>query len=125
MITFEEFLHGHKKEDIPEEYQKNMEVFLIKINKIREAYGKAMIVTSGIRTQADQARINPKATKSNHLTGRAIDISDPKKELQIWCKNNVKLLEEVGLWMEDFGSTPNWCHFQDIAPKSGNRWFKP
>jgi uncharacterized protein YcbK (DUF882 family) len=124
MITFDEMLHGHKKEDIPQEYQKNMEQLLLKVNKIREVYGKPMIVTSGIRTQADQMRINPKAPKSNHLTGHAIDISDPGLIITKWLKTDgAKILEEQGLYCEEGNS--NWVHFQDIAPKSGHRWFKP
>ena len=98
-----------------------------------------MSVTSGYRSEADHLRIYTEKAKkeckpfdkskvpmgSQHLRGAAVDISDPNKELQSWCKENVKLLESAELWMEDFSATPNWCHFQIFAPKSGNRFFKP
>jgi hypothetical protein len=62
---------------------------------------------------------------SQHLKGAAIDIYDPKKELQAWCLKNEALFGEIGLWMEDFKATPNWVHFQIYPPKSGKRWFLP
>lgn len=106
-----------------DEIAKNLSILLERINKIRTAYGKIMVVTSGLRSDADQARINPKAPKSNHLKGLAVDISDPDGSLNAWCKANVKLLEEVGLWLEE--RQGNWQHFQCVAPKSGNRFFNP
>jgi hypothetical protein len=63
--------------------------------------------------------------KSRHLFGKAVDISDPKRELQAWCRTNEKLLEEIGLWCEDFNATPTWVHFQVESPKSGKRFFMP
>lgn len=124
MITLEELLHGHLEKDIPAEYAANLKNLLPKVNKIRSTYGKPMTVTSGIRTSADQARINPKAPKSKHLTGNAVDIYDPKLELTKWLKGpGSKILEEAGLYCEE--GNANWVHFQDIAPKSGRRWFLP
>jgi hypothetical protein len=70
----------------------------------------------------DQSKI---PMKSRHLIGAAIDIYDPNKILQSWVLSNVKVLEEVGLWCEDFSATPNWVHFQILPPASGKRFFKP
>lgn len=126
MITLEELLQ--KKfifKDLPKETQDNLMTLLERINKIRAAYGKPMSITSCLRTVADQQRINPKAMKSNHIIGAAVDISDPKGELDEWCVQNVKLLESIGLWMEHKDDTPNWSHFQIYPPKSGNRFFHP
>lgn len=123
MITRKELNpHGYPETG---DIKSNLDVLLFRINKIRIAYGVPMVVTSGLRSQADQKRINPKAPKSNHLLGAACDISDPDGKLKEWVKANVKLLEETGLWMEDFLSTPTWCHFQIYPPKSGNRFFIP
>ena len=47
--------------------------------------------------------------KSLHLSGEAFDISDPKQELQKFIKANIKLMEEIGLWFEDFSVTTNSC----------------
>lgn len=107
---------------------------LERIGRVRSAYGRPMTVTSGLRTMADHLRIYAQKgitdktkipMKSLHLKGAAVDISDPKQELQKWCKDNEALLEQVGLWMEAFSATPNWCHFQILPPGSGRRWFNP
>lgn len=139
MISMSEILKGKKLEDQSAEIQVNLAVLLEKINKIRALYGKSMTPSSGLRTMEDHLRIyKEKAAKagvpfdeskvpmkSRHLYGQAVDIADPNKELQKWCKDHESDLASIGLWMEDFSATPNWCHFQTIAPKSGNRWFLP
>ena len=134
MISFNELIKGSVISDIPIEHQHNLEELLKKINIIRAAYGKPMIVTSGYRSMADHLRIYSQKgitdrskipMASNHLYGRACDISDPNKQLQAWCKQNEALLASVGLWMEDFSATPTWCHFQILPPKSGKRFFMP
>jgi uncharacterized protein YcbK (DUF882 family) len=139
MITLKEVLKGAKLEDQPEDVRANLAILIAKVNKIREAYGKPMTVTSGLRTMADHLRIyREKAEKagvpfdeskvpmkSQHLKGAALDISDPNQELQAWCLANVSTLEQAGLWCESFSATPNWVHFQIFAPRSGNRFFNP
>lgn len=123
MISLKE-LNKHNYTTTPE-IDANLQKLLTAINIVRANYSKPMIVTSGLRSIKDQKRINPKAMKSNHLTGCAVDIHDPKKELQEWCKANVSILEHAGLWCEAFEATPTWCHFQCVSPRSGNRFFKP
>jgi uncharacterized protein YcbK (DUF882 family) len=139
MLSMSELLKGKKLEDQSEEIQVELNILLERINKIRKAYGKPMTVTSGLRTMEDHLRIYRQIAerkglpfdeskvpkKSKHLFGQAVDIADPKQDLQKWCTENETLLEEVGLWMEDFSATSNWCHFQTVAPASGKRWFKP
>lgn len=129
-----ELLKGAKLEDQTKEIQEALKILLERINIIRTAYGKPMTVTSGLRTMADHKRIyaakgitdeNKIPMKSKHLFGEAVDISDPKKELQTWCKANEALLVSTQLWMEDFSATPNWVHFQISSPRSGKRWFMP
>lgn len=107
------------------EQDANLAVLLEKMNKIRAAYGKPMYITSGLRSEEDQARINPKASKSRHLIGAACDVADQNGDLKRWVKANVSLLETVGLWCESFDATPNWIHFQIVPPRSGNRFFIP
>lgn len=122
MITLKE-LNPHGYPTTPE-IDINLQNLLAAVNEIRAAWGNPMTVTSGLRSQADQQRINPKAPKSNHLMGAAVDISDPNLELTKFLKaNNSRRLVDAGLWCEE-GNT-NWVHFQIVPPKSGNRWFKP
>lgn len=134
MISMKELLDGAKLQDLPSKSQENLLILLERINKVRTAWNKPMTVTSGFRTMEHHLEIyakkgikDPKKIpmKSKHLYGEAVDIYDPKQELQRWCKKNEQLLIDVGLWMEDFSATPNWCHFQILPPKSGKRWFLP
>lgn len=134
MISIDELLSGKAKlGELSNEVQNNLQELLVKVNKVRTAYGKPMIVTSGLRTKQHHLEIYarkgiypPKVPmKSNHLSGRAVDFADSNGELKKWVKANIKLMEEIGLWMEDFSATKTWCHFQINPPKSGNRFFMP
>lgn len=135
MITMDELLNNkYKLEDQSDEIQKNLQDLLEKVNKVRSLYGKPMNVTSGLRSIEDHLRIyaakgitdeSKIPMKSRHLSGQAVDVSDPHQQLQKWCLANVDKLEEIGLWCESFDATVNWVHLQIVPPKSGNRFFKP
>lgn len=117
-------INPHKYTLTPEQ-EANVNKLLVIMNKIRDAYGKPMTVTSGVRSMEDQMRINPSAPKSNHLLGLAVDISDPDSKLWSWCMLNMPLMEQLGVYFEDKNATPTWVHFQIVPPKSGKRIFKP
>lgn len=128
MITINEILKGRAKlADLEPEVQDNIKTLHERINVIRKAYGKPMIVNSGLRRPQDQPK--NAAIKSNHLIGAAIDIDDDEKgTLWNWVKDNLKLLQEVGLWIEDPRWTHgngSWLHFQVVPPKSGKRIYIP
>lgn len=123
MIKLEE-LNPHNYPET-EEISTNLNILLERINKIRMVWGYPMTVTSGLRSQADQTRINPSAPKSKHLIGAAVDIADASGSLKAWLKSNLDLLDSANLWCESFDSTPTWVHFQCIAPASGHRVFIP
>lgn len=134
MIAFNELIKGTSLADIPIAHQQNLQDLLNKVNQVRTAWAKPMTVTSGYRSMQDHLRIYSQKgitdkskipMQSNHLYGKACDISDPKRELQAWCKANESLLASIGLWMEDFSATPTWVHFQIVPPKSGKRFFMP
>lgn len=120
MITLSE-LNPHKYDTTPQ-IDSNLQTLLLRINIIRVEYDKPMIVTSGLRSQADQARINPSAPKSKHLVGAAVDIADTGS-LLIFLKENPDVLEQAQLWCEE--GNVGWIHFQIFPPKSGRRWFLP
>lgn len=105
------------------EVEENLNELIVRISAIREAYGKPMKVNSGLRSEADQQRINPSAPKSKHLTGNAVDIADASGELYDFCKANEQLLADNKLWCEE--RQGGWLHFQSLPPKSGKRWFLP
>lgn len=127
MISSKE-LNPHNFPTTPE-IDQNLAILLERLNKVRSAWAKPMTITSGLRDQAKQAALiaagKSNASKSKHLSGQAADVYDPNRELQKWVMDNMSLIESIGLWMEDFNSTPNWVHFQTVPPASGNRIFIP
>jgi hypothetical protein len=119
------------------EHLENLEELLVKLNQLRAAYGKPLRVTSGLRDIqkhlaiyaakgiTDQSKI---PMKSNHLYGKGADlvpIEDDIGHLHDFINNNVKLMEEIGLYFEAFEYSPQWLHCQSVPPKSGKRFFKP
>jgi uncharacterized protein YcbK (DUF882 family) len=134
MITLQELLDGADISGLDNTVQDNIKQLCEKLNKVRKAYGKSMIITSGLRTMKHHLEIYAKKgitdkskipLKSKHLYGQAADVFDPDGSLKTWIKNNIKVVEDAGLYMEDFKYTPNWVHFQIVPPKSGNRFFIP
>lgn len=134
MISMSELLQGKNLADLPEGHQENLADLLIRVNKVRTAYNKSMTVTSGYRSLADHLRIYKEKgitdqskipMKSKHLSGDAVDIADSDGALKAWIKLNIKVLEDAGLWCEDFSTTTTWVHFQRLPPASGKRFFMP
>lgn len=131
MITRENLLNG---KECPPELEDNLSDFLKKINLLEQACGMKFKFTSFLRDKKDQIRIYEEKgitdeskipMSSKHFFCQAVDIFDPKGELKKWILSNIKKVEEIGFWMEDFSSTKTWVHVQSIPPKSGNRFFIP
>lgn len=135
MITLKEIIGLTEFSSLSQEMQDNLNTLLERVNKLRKLYGKPMRVTSGLRTMeshlaiyarkgiTDQSKI---PMKSRHLVGAALDVSDPKQELQKFILGlSEQELEELGLFFESFEYTKNWTHIQIYPPKSGKRFFKP
>lgn len=73
----------------------------------------------GFRLQASATG----APRSAHKTARAVDVFDPKDELDKWVSDAI--LSRHGLYREAGEKTPGWLHVQSIAPGSGRRTFMP
>jgi uncharacterized protein YcbK (DUF882 family) len=100
MITFKEILGNHLLSEVPHQHQLNIENLVTKMNLVRAVWAKPMLITSGYRSMQDHLRIysqlaaqrgvafDPKKVpmKSRHLSGDAVDISDPDGKLFKWCK---------------------------------------
>lgn len=97
---------------------------LNKVNAFLEHYDREVHMTSGYRDPAHNKKIGG-ATSSKHMSGQAIDIHDPDKELAKFVFAKQQLLADYGLYCEDMRCTRNWVHFQNVPPKSGNRFFVP
>ena len=81
-------------------------------------------MTSGYRSPEHNAKVGG-SKASNHMSGKAIDISDYDRRLARYCVSKPEKLAEYGLYCEDPRATKNWVHFQTCPPKSGARFFIP
>jgi hypothetical protein len=128
MITMEELLQGRDKKypnDFTDEIKENLEKLLPVMNTIRAKYGKPMIVNSGWRPSVVNEATPGAAKNSAHCQGLACDIADPDGEVKNWVLKNLDLMQELGIYLEDFRWTPNWVHFGLRKPASGKRIFVP
>lgn len=123
MISRDEVLMGRDAQfPLTPELETNLAHLLDCINKFRTIYGIPMVVNSGYRpghfnTDAKGALNSP------HLTCQAVDFTDIDRKLTTWCLAHLDVLEQCGLWMEDPGHTPVWCHLQ--CRSAHNRVFIP
>jgi hypothetical protein len=81
------------------------------------------VINSGWRTAAYNATVPNAAPRSKHISGQAIDLADPKEELDSYLTDEI--LERHELWRESPIATKGWVHLQSIPPRSGNRTFLP
>lgn len=116
------------------EIDQNLQQLLTRANMLENAYGRILIVTSGLRDQALQNQLisagKSTASKSKHLYGQAVDIGDPNRDLMHFILENLDLTQKIGLWFEDFRycnskTGISWVHMQSVSPSSGHRIFIP
>ena len=129
-----EDLNPHKYK-LTEEIEDNLHILYAKIMMLYKALPREILsrntfsVTSGLRSQEQQDKLiaagKSRAKQSLHVLGAAVDLYDPRSELDEWVSNNVEVIQEIGLWFEHKNYTPNWCHVQIFAPQSGKRFFIP
>lgn len=126
MISRDEVLMGREKlYPLTPEQETNLTHLLDCLNQFRTIYGKPMTVSSGYRPEAINSTVPGSAKKSNHIMCLACDFKDLDGSLDKYCLDNLDVLKKCGLYLEDPASTSSWTHLQAIAPKSGNRVFKP
>lgn len=60
-----------------------------------------------------------------HVTGEAIDLSDPRGAIGRWCKAEAgTALRDLGLWLQDPADTTGSVHVQLKPPPTGERVFR-
>lgn len=127
-ISKDELLMGRDKKyaiEYTQEISDNLDKLLVVMNQVREAYGKAMVVTSGWRPPEINAHTPGAAMHSKHQIGLAVDISDPVGDVRRYVLANLSMMKDLGLYMEDFNWCPGWVHLQLGPPSSGHRIFIP
>ena len=125
-MTLDEYLMGRdSKYILGDDLKANAINTVIACNHLLTRFGEQRTVNSGWRPIAiNSATVGASAT-SKHITCQACDIHDPNGDLDEWCKDNLDVLAEIGLWLESPAHTPGWCHVQTVPPRSGNRIFIP
>ncbi len=133
MISTKELLSGNIITDLSIAQQHNLEDLKAKLNIIRLAWNKPMVITSGFRTLYQHRLIYSKKgidkppMGSLHLSARAADVADPFGNLGLWLQQNPDILEKADLYCEI--TRGPWQHFQTAPFKSykpgGTRWFNP
>lgn len=109
-----------------QEVKDNAQILANRLNMLFGALQLTGItINSGFRTPEANAAIANAAKKSNHMMGLAADLADPDGKLDELFLQNLPQLETYELYLESPDSTPTWAHLQSIAPRSGNRVFKP
>lgn len=120
-----ECLKGREVADpLSAEQEANLQKLLVAMNQFREIYGKPLSISSLYRPASINAAVGG-AKKSNHIMCLAVDFVDNDGALAKFVKENVPVLEKLGLYVEDLAHTPGWVHLQIVSPKSGNRFFIP
>lgn len=138
MITLTDYWMGRDKKypcDLTDTIRANAAIVVDRANVIltefRQATGdtEQRKVVSGWRPPLVNASTKGAALRSNHMTGQAIDISDPEGDLDEWCLHHLDRLALYTLWMEHPSATKGWCHLQIVPQKSfvrtGLRYFYP
>ena len=127
MITVDEYigqhLAGHEQE-LTDEIRANAEIICGRANQLIAAFGEDRGLRSGWRPAAVNHAAGG-AMRSKHMLGQAIDVEDDDGLLDAFCKQNVGLLEQLGLWLEAPEYTELWTHIQCVPPRSGRRFFIP
>lgn len=134
---FLKYADEYKSELHPQIIQ-NAVILLDKVNKLIQAMqmdgiGMDLIplrhslvcFTSGWRPRKVNEATPGAAKFSLHISGEAIDLSDPDGSIDEWCVSNTRILRELGLFMEHPSATKGWCHVQSKPPKSGRLIFYP
>lgn len=103
----------------------NLDRLCLAVSELERLMGVEFVVTSGLRSEQDQMRINPAAKFSAHLTGEAVDVADKDGKIYDFCVDNIEEIIRIGLYLENRLYTPNWAHLTVRKPKSGNRFFIP
>jgi hypothetical protein len=136
-ITYAQWAMGRDVKYPPSQaIRDNANELLRRVNKLLIMYNLATdeVVTqvnSGYRPLAINQATPGASLTSLHITGEAIDLSDPQEELDTWLMSaqGKVALEECDLFQEHPSKSPRWCHLGSRKFRSyvagGSRTFMP
>jgi hypothetical protein len=126
MITLTDYFGRMSHQFQPEpEVVSNAQVLLERVNALLAELQWKPNINSGWRSAAYNALVPNAAPKSKHITGQAIDLSDPDGELDQLLFDDQRLLVKHQLWLEHPLATKGYTHLQSVPPRSNNRVFFP
>lgn len=134
MLTLANYFMGRDvthEHELTDAIRRNASETVARANLLVSAYEAATgdtevrTVNSGWRPPSYNRTVPGAAVRSKHMTGEAIDISDPEGDLDDWCMEHPDILESIGVFIEHPSATKGWCHAQIVPPKSGKRVFWP
>ncbi len=134
-------LYPERAQFADERVQQNATTLAARVTSLLQSFSgtaqhgaKPRRLTSGFRPDAVNAATPGAAKGSLHTLGLAADIEDDDRELAVFCLSDQKLLEHIGLWLENpqhtkvrraDGTWAKWVHVQARPPASGRRVFDP
>ena len=111
----------HDGTPVPPELMDNLRKLCVELEKIRTRLGKPIVVMSGYRSPAWNAK-RKGAGKSEHMNAKAIDMQVPgMTPLQVY-EVVLSMIREGLLYNGGVGIYDEWVHY-DIGGK-GRRWDK-
>ena len=116
-----------KSSELTNEVKANAADLLDSINKLLDEVGvTSRRVSSGFRPSGVNAGIKGAAKRSLHMTGKAIDLSDPDGQIAKKVAARPDLMRKYGVFLESPAHTKGWCHL-DKGSRSDrpNRQFIP
>lgn len=141
MISIEQYFGKYgktHKDAIPSRYA-NAQLLLVKVNKLMAIAMEDGVsfpdspVTKSQVSGSENGGFRPQdcsigAIHSAHKEGLAVDIYDPKGEIDDWLNNSPvarKAISELDMYFEVMSKTVGWSHWSIKRPASGRRFFQP
>ena len=139
MISLKEYWGKYAtSSDITPEIRANAERLLNKVNRLiaeGEKKGVKFAFNAATNSQiggSGNGGFRPQdcpigAPQSAHKQGCAVDLFDPRNEIDHWLNDphTMALIVELDIYMEAQIATIGWAHISIKAPRSGRRFFNP
>ncbi len=89
--------------------------FMFRLQRVRDAYRRPMIITSGFRCPEHNARVSPKTGRDGpHTTGHAADIAARGRDVFALVDLGIaKGMTGIGLLQQ--GNYARYCHLDDLS----------
>ena len=126
MIAYQEL--NPKGHPVPQNYLEHSYRLYYVLNVIRAGFSHPITVSRAFVTKEEQAKTNPEAPLSAHLTFQAADLVTVDNARPLWVflmENYEKYVIGLDIYLEEKLYTPRHVHLQIRKVPSGNRIYKP